>query len=36
LCFIGIALIRWPLLDVLATLGPLACLIAYRRLNTQS
>lgn len=36
LCFIGIALIRWPLLDVLAMLGPLACMIAYRRLKVQS
>lgn len=33
LCFIGIALMRWPLLDVLAMLGPLACVIVFLRLK---
>jgi len=33
LCFIGIALMHWPLLDVLAMLGPLACIIVYRKLS---
>lgn len=33
LCFLGIAIIRWPLLDVLAMSGPIACLIVYRRLQ---
>ncbi len=32
LCFLGIAILRWPLLDVLVVLGPLSCLIVYRRL----
>lgn len=32
LCFICIAVLRWPLLGVLLVLGPIACFIAYRRL----
>jgi len=32
LCFAAIALLRWPLLDVLVILGPIACVITYRNL----
>lgn len=35
LCFMGIAVMRWPMLDVLAMLGPVACIIAYRRIKAQ-
>ena len=31
-CFIAIALLRWPLAYVLLSLGGLACAVAYRRL----
>jgi chromate transporter len=30
LCFVFIALLRWPLLGVLLMLGPIACFLAYR------
>lgn len=33
LCFVAIALLRWPLLYVLPGLGGLACLLAYQRLK---
>ena len=33
LCFVAIALLRWPLALVLAGLGGLACTLAYRRLR---
>ena len=33
LCFIFIALLQWPLLDVLLLLGPFACFITYRLLK---
>ena len=32
-CFVGIALLRWPLAIVLLVLGALACPLAYRRLK---
>lgn len=32
LCFAAIALLRWPLAYVLLGLGPVACLLAYRKL----
>lgn len=32
-CFVGIAVLRWPLAYVLLGLGALACLLAYRRLK---
>jgi chromate transporter len=31
-CFVAIALLRFPLADVLLGLGGVACLLAYRRL----
>lgn len=31
-CFIGVALLRWPLVYVLLGLGALACVLAYRKL----
>lgn len=33
LCFVAIALLRWPLAYVLLGLGSLACLIAYQKLK---
>ena len=33
LCFVAIALLRWPLLYVLFGLGSVACTLAYRRLK---
>jgi len=33
LCFVAIALLRWPLAYVLLGLGALACTLAYRRLG---
>lgn len=33
-CFIAIALLHWPLLYVLAAFGSLACVLAYRKLQT--
>ncbi len=33
LCFIAIALLRWPLIYVLAGLGGLGCVAAYRALK---
>ncbi|MBX9870454.1 MAG: chromate transporter [Burkholderiaceae bacterium] len=33
LCFVAIALLRWPLAYVLLGLGSLACLVAYRKLQ---
>lgn len=33
LCFVGTALLRWPLVYVLPTLGALACVLAYRKLR---
>ncbi|MCZ8251296.1 MAG: chromate transporter [Hylemonella sp.] len=33
LCFVAIALLRWPLAYVLLGLGSLACVVAYRKLQ---
>jgi chromate transporter len=33
ICFVGIALLRWPLAFVLLGLGSLACILAYRKLK---
>ena len=33
LCFLAIAVLRWPLAYVLLGLGSLACLAAYRKLQ---
>lgn len=33
LCFVAIAMLRWPLAYVLLGLGSLACLVAYRKLQ---
>ena len=33
LCFVAIALLRWPLLYVLLGLGAVACVLAYQRLK---
>jgi chromate transporter len=33
LCFVAIAVLRWPLAYVLLGLGSLACLVAYRKLQ---
>jgi chromate transporter len=33
MCFVAIALLRWPLFYVLAGLGSLACVLAYRKLR---
>ena len=35
LCFVCIALLRWPLLHVLITLGPLAIAVTYRILKAR-
>lgn len=32
-CFIGIALLRWPLMYVMFGLGAIGCFVAYRRLK---
>jgi len=32
-CFVGVALLRWPLVHVLLGLGSLACVLAYRKLK---
>jgi chromate transporter len=32
-CFVAVALLRWPLADVLLGLGAVACVITYRRLK---
>ena len=32
-CFVGVALLRWPLVFVLLGLGAVACVLAYRRLK---
>ena len=32
-CFVAIALLRWPLLYVLPSLGLIACIITYQRLK---
>lgn len=34
-CFVCIALLRWPLLNVLAGLGPLACAVVYHQLGKR-
>lgn len=36
LCFAAVALLRWPLAYVLLGLGSVACVLAYRRLGTES
>ena len=36
ICFVTIAFLRWPLHYVLATLGSLACFLAYRKLLKHS
>lgn len=33
LCFVAVALLRWPLAYVLLGLGPIACVMTYRRLT---
>jgi chromate transporter len=33
LCFVAVALLRWPLAYVLLGLGACACVLAYRRLD---
>jgi chromate transporter len=33
LCFVAVALLRWPLIYVLAGLGGLGCMVAYRALK---
>jgi chromate transporter len=33
LCFVAIAVLRWPLAYVLLGLGSIACVLSYRRLN---
>lgn len=33
LCFIAVALLRWPLVAVLLGLGTLSCIVTYRRLH---
>ena len=35
ICFMGVALLRWPLLEVLVVLGPIACGLAYRALKVS-
>jgi chromate transporter len=32
-CFVAIALLRWPLFYVLSGLGSVACVLAYKKLK---
>jgi len=36
ICFVSIALLHWPLLEVLIVLGPIACALVYRALKVPS